>query len=106
MEILNEIITFFYHLLFEKSLKNDFYFDLLIKNINYFIDIFEENFLIFIFFIISLIINIYLCLKRQNNYYYILFINVLIFSIIIKLFPLNIPFTDVYNELNYLFSDS
>ena len=53
-----------------------------------------------------LLANIYFIFKKEDNYNLIFFINSVIFFIILILFPLNIPFTDTYNELNSLFSNN
>ena len=50
--------------------------------------------------------NIHFSFKKETNYNSIFFINSIIFFTILILFPINIPFTDIYNELNSLFSNN
>ncbi|MDC1127427.1 hypothetical protein OAS83_04520, partial [Candidatus Pelagibacter sp.] len=66
----------------------------------------ENNILITALLVLSILANIYFIFKKEDNYNLIFFINSVIFFIILILFPLNIPFTDTYNELNSLFSNS
>lgn len=106
MEIIKSFIFFFYNSFFDNNPKNDFYIDQLIKNLDYLILISINNLIIVVIFIVIIILLVHLSLKKQSAYYSILFINILIFILILLIFPLNIPFTDTYNELNLLFSNN
>ena len=66
----------------------------------------ESNVLITALLVLFLLANIHFIFKKENNYNFIFLINSIIFFIILILFPLNIPFTDTYNELNLLFSNN
>ena len=106
MEIIKSFIFFFYNSFFDNNPKNDFYIDQLIKNLDYLLLISINNLIIVVVFIVVIILLFYFNLKRQKAYYLILFINIFVFYLIILIFPLNIPFTDTYNELNLLFSNN
>ena len=66
----------------------------------------ENNILITTLLALFLLANIYFIFKKEDNYNLIFLINSVIFFTILILFPLNIPFTDTYNELNFLFSNN
>jgi hypothetical protein len=66
----------------------------------------ESNALITALLVFFLLANIHFIFKKEDNYNFIFLINSIIFFIILILFPLNIPFTDTYNELNLLFSNN
>ena len=66
----------------------------------------ENNLILVSLLALFLLANIYFIFKKEDNYNLIFFINSVIFFIILILFPLNIPFTDTYNELNSLFSNN
>jgi len=66
----------------------------------------ENNLILVSLLALFLLANIYFIFKKEDNYNLIFLINSVIFFIILILFPLNIPFTDTYNELNSLFSNS
>ena len=106
MEIIKDFIFFFYNSFFDNNPKNDFYIDQLIKNLDYLFLIIMNNLIMVVIFIIIIILLVYLNLKKLTAYYSILFINIFIFYLILLIFPINIPFTDTYNELNLLFSNN
>ena len=106
MDIAKKLIFFFYNSFFDNNPKNDFYIDQLIKNLDYLLLILINNLTIVLIFIIIIILLVYLNLNKQTAYYSILFINILIFFLVLLIFPINIPFTDTYNELNLLFSNN
>lgn len=91
MDSTNQFILFFYNLLISENLENLLF---IIKN---------NIFLIFSITIIFIIL-IYLNFKKEKNYTLLFTLNILIFLIIFILFPLNIPFTDTYMEINLLFN--
>ena len=66
----------------------------------------EDNILLIALLAFFLLANIYCIFKKEDNYNLIFFINSVIFFSILILFPINIPFTDTYNELNSLFSNN
>jgi len=66
----------------------------------------ENNILITTLLALFLLANIYFIFKKEDNYNLIFLTNSVIFFTILILFPLNIPFTDTYNELNSLFSNN
>ena len=106
MDIVKNLIFFFYNSFFDNNPKNDFYIDQLIKNLDYLLLILINNLIIVLIFIIIIILLVYLNLNKQTAYYSILFINIFVFFLVLLIFPINIPFTDTYNELNLLFSNN
>ncbi|MDA9626937.1 hypothetical protein N9S53_00540 [Candidatus Pelagibacter sp.] len=104
MELLNQLIFTFYNLLNNYNSKTKASSEKIENYLEFSLTFFQNNFfLIFIFFIL-LIVLIYLNLFKHEKYHSIFLVNIFIFLIILILFPLNIPFVDVYNELNLLFS--
>lgn len=105
MEPTNQFILFFYNLFISEKLKNEFFINKIFKNLEYLFLIIENNFFLIFSITTIFIFIIYLNFKKKKNYNLLFVLNTLIFLIILILFPLNIPFTDSYNEIKLLLNE-
>ena len=106
MELILGIINIFYNLFFEKNNKNEFYVNKLIESFVFLFDAFKDKFLLFFLFFSVFLIIIYLFLINSKKITVLIFCNIFIFLIILVIFPVNIPFTDSYDEINLLFNNN
>jgi len=97
MEFVNYYIFSIYYLFFDKTPKNDFYIDKLIKSLNFLFKFCQTNIAFVTIFLLIFIFIIIVNLKNEKKYFLIFFLNFLIFFKIIFFFPSNIPFTDTFN---------
>lgn len=104
MELIKNLVLFFY-----KNFNNQNHNEkVLLEKINSYSDYFfiflQNNLILILVLIFLLLFIVYLNLIYSDKYYLIFYTNVSFFLIILILFPLNVPFTDLYNELELLFS--
>jgi hypothetical protein len=104
MEILNQLIFIFYNSLNNYNSKTKVSSEKIENYLEYLLTFFQNNLFLIFIFILLFIVLIYLNLYKHEKYNSIFLVNIFIFLIILILFPMNIPFIDVYNELNLLFS--
>lgn len=106
MEFILNLINILYNLFFDTNDKNDFYLNKLIESLLFLFEIFKNKFIFFLLFFLIFFITIYLFLINSKKYILLVISNIFIFFIILIIFPINIPFTDSYDEINLLFNNN
>ena len=104
MEFLKNIIHLFYYIFNYQNYEKEVISEKSISYSEFLLYFIQGNKILILIFIILFLILFYLIFFNSNKYNLISLVNISIFFIILLLFPLNIPFTDAYNELSVLFS--
>lgn len=103
MDLLNQFIFYLYNLLITKDSNNNTNEEKISNYLDYLTNIIFDNVFLNLLFIFSIAAIINLSFDKKEKYKLLVFLNSLIFLIVLILFPINIPFTDSYMEINLLF---
>jgi hypothetical protein len=103
MDLLNQFIFYLYNLLITKDSNNNINEEKISNYLDYLTNIIFDNVFLSLLFIFSIAAIINLSFDKKEKYKLLIFLNSLIFLIVLILFPINIPFTDSYMEINLLF---
>ena len=106
MEFINNLVLLFYNNFNNQNYDEEVILEKINSYTDYFFILFQNNFLLIFVFIFLLLFIIYLNFVKSDKFFFIFYTNIFVFFIILILFPLNVPFTDLYNELELLFSQN